>query len=79
MMKVIKKVYQPTEWVNLLVVVVEKPKVKKLRVCLDPRPLNVAIQHEYFQIPTLENIATRLTGAKIFLKLDTNQGIGKFN
>ena len=71
--KVIKKVDQPTEWVNSLVIV-EKPKTKKLRVCLDPRPLNVAIQREHFQIPTLDNIATRLTGAKIFSKLDANHG-----
>ena len=49
-MKVIRKVDQPTEWVNSLVVV-EKPKTKKLRVCLDPRPLNVAVKREHFQIP----------------------------
>lgn len=71
-MRVIKKVDQPTKWVNSLVVV-EKPKTK-LRVCLDPRPLNVAIQRKHFQIPTLDNIATRLTGAKIFSKLDANHG-----
>ena len=52
----------------------EKPKTKKLRVCLDPRPLNVAINREHFQIPTLDSIATRLTGAKIFSKLDANHG-----
>ena len=71
--KVIRKVDQPTEWVNSLVIV-EKPKTKKLRVCLDPRPLNVAIKREHFQIPTLDSIATRLTGAKIFSKLDANHG-----
>ena len=69
MMKVIRKVNQPTEWINSLVVV-EKPK----KVCLDPRPLNVAIRREHFQIPTLDNIATRLSGAKIFSKLDANHG-----
>ena len=70
--KVIRKVDQPTKWVNSLVIV-EKPKTKKLNVCLDPRPLNVAIKREHFQIPTLHSIATRLNGAKIS-KLDANHG-----
>ena len=59
-MDVIRKVDEPTEWVNSLVVV-EKPKSKKLRVCLDPRPLNKAIRREHFHLPTLEDITTRLT------------------
>ena len=68
----IRKVDEPTEWVNSLVVV-EKPKSKKLPVCLDPRPrLFTAIRREYYQLPTLEDIMTRLTGACAFLKLDAN-------
>ena len=39
-------------------VVVEKPKSSKLRICLDPRHLNKAIQGEHFQLPTLEDITT---------------------
>ena len=70
-MDVIRKVDEPIEWVNSLVVV-EKPKSKKLRICLDPRPLNKAIRREHFQLPTLEDITTRLTGACIFSKLDAN-------
>ena len=70
---VIRKVDEPTEWVNSLVVI-EKPKSKKLRICLDPRPLNTAIYREHFQLPTLEDITTRLTGARVFSKLDANHG-----
>ena len=62
-MKVIKKEEEPTEWVNAMVVV-EKPRTKKLRICLDPRPLNKAILREHYQLPSLEDISTRLTGAK---------------
>eukprot|EP00731_Ephydatia_muelleri_P013210 Em0007g520a len=72
-LKVIRKIEQPTEWVNSLVVV-EKHKTKKLRLCLDPRPLNKAIQREHFQLPTLEDIATRLSGATVFSTLDANHG-----
>ena len=71
--KVIKKVEEPTDWVNAMVVV-EKPCTKKLRICLDPRPLNKAILREHYQLPTLEDISTRLTGAKVFSKLDASHG-----
>ena len=70
---VIKKVDQPTEWVNS-VVVVEKPGSKKLRICLDPRPLNEAIQREHYKMPTIEEITTRVAGATVFSKLDANHG-----
>ena len=69
---VIRKVDEPTEWVNSMVVA-EKPN-GDLRVCLDPRDLNKAIKREYYQLPTFEEIASRLSGAKIFTKLDANKG-----
>ena len=70
---VIRKVDEPTQWVNSLVVV-EKPKSRKLRICLDPRHLNKAIQRKHFQLSTLEDITTRLSGAQRFSKLDANHG-----
>ena len=60
-MGVIRKVDEPTEWV-------------KLCVCLDLRPLNKAICRKHFQLPTLEDITTRLTEACVFSKLDANHG-----
>lgn len=39
--KVIEKVEKPTKWVNSIVLL-EKPN-GKLRICLDPRNVNVAI------------------------------------
>ena len=69
---VIQKVDEPTEWVNSMVVA-EKPN-GDLRVCLDPRDLNKAIKREYYQLPTFEEIASRLNGAKIFTNLDANKG-----
>lgn len=63
---------EPTEWVNSIVCA-EKSN-GKLRICLDPRDLNKAIKREYYQLPTIEEITTRLAGAKIFSKLDANSG-----
>lgn len=62
---VIKKIDQPTDWVNSLVIA-EKVKTEKLRLCLDPRDLNKAIKREHFQLPTIEEITSRLSGATVF-------------
>ena len=54
-------------------VVVEK-KNGDLRICLDPRDLNQAIQREHYPLPTIEEIATRLERAKVFTVLDIHCG-----
>ena len=64
----IEKVDQPTEWVNSIVIV-EKPD-GNLRICLDPKDLNRAVKREHFQLPTSTEITSKLTGAKVFSKLD---------
>ena len=46
----------------------------KLRICLDPRDLNRAILREHYPLPTIEGVATRLHGAKVFTKLDVRSG-----
>ena len=43
-------------------------------LCLDPKDLNQAIQREHYPLPTIEDIATRLHGAKVFTKLDVRNG-----
>ena len=69
---VIKRIGEPTNWLNSLVLV-EKPD-GSLRICLDPRDLNKAIKREHYQLPTFNEIASRLTGATKFTKLDANKG-----
>ncbi|KAL9973467.1 hypothetical protein ACROYT_G019932 [Oculina patagonica] len=68
----IEKVDQPTEWVNSIVIV-EKPD-GNLRICLDPKDLNRAVKREHFQLPTATEITSKLTGAKVFSKLDAKDG-----
>ncbi len=67
------KITEPKEWVNGLVVV-EKNKKDKLRVCLDPRDLNKAIQRPHYPLPTLEDITSKLAGAQYFSVPDTRSG-----
>ena len=61
---VIRKVDRPTDWVNSIAIV-EKPGTGRLRICLDPKHLNEAIRREHFQLPTVEEIASRVSGAKV--------------
>lgn len=70
--EIIYPVTTPTPWVSSLVVV-SKPN-GKLRLCLDPKDLNKAIQREHYPLPTIEDVATRLHGAKVFTKLDVRNG-----
>ena len=68
---VIAPVNEPTEWVSSMLVVA---KPNKLRICLDPRDLNKAIRREHYQMPTVEEVVTRLTQAKKFTVVDAKDG-----
>ena len=67
--QIIVKVDEPTDWVNLLVVV-EKLQTGKLRTCLDPKALNEAIRRPHYPMYTLEDITSKLTNATCFSLLD---------
>ena len=54
-------------------VIVVKPN-SKIRICLDPRNLNQAIQRPKYQMPTLEEILPRLARAKVFSTLAAKDG-----
>ena len=69
---IIEAVEKPTEWISSMVVITKKDS--KLRICLDPKDLNRAIRRENYQLPTIEDIATRLHGAKVFTVLDVRHG-----
>ena len=69
---ILTSVTEPTPWVSSVVVVPKKDG--KLRICLDPKELNKAVQREHYPLPTIEEIATRLYGAKCFSILDVRNG-----
>ena len=69
---IITPVTEPTKWISSMVEVV-KPN-GKIRICLDPRDLNQAVQREHYPLPTIEDISTRLEGAKVFTKCDVRNG-----
>ena len=70
--EVIKKVQEPTDWVNSMVCT--KKSDGTLRVCLDPKDLNKAIKRCHHKTPTLEELTHKLAGATVFSKLDAKNG-----
>ena len=70
--EIIQPVTEPTAWINSIVVVSKKNG--SLCICLDPKDLNKTIQHHHYLLPTIEDIATRLHGAKVFTIVDVKNG-----
>ena len=68
---VIEPVTRPTPWISSMLAVPQKHG--KIRICLDPKDLNKAVLRDY-PMPTIEDIATRLHGDKVFTVLDAKNG-----
>lgn len=62
----------PTEWTSPLVVV-PKPD-GDIRICVDMRRANGAIERERHPIPTIEEVLHDLNGSTVFSKLDLRWG-----
>ena len=69
-LKVIEKIAEPTDWVSSMVTV-QKPN-GSLRICLDPKDLNLAIKREHFPMATADEIFSQMADAKLFTKLDAS-------
>ena len=52
--------------------VVHKPS-GKLRVCIDPQPLNAALKRENYKLPVFDDVLSKLKDAKVFSKLDVRE------
>lgn len=66
---IVGKVNYPTDWVNSLTMVHKGDG--DLRLCLDPKDLNEAIKRQHFQMPTFEDISSKLAGSSVFSILDS--------
>ena len=62
---------EPTEWVNQMAIV--RKSNGKLRICLDPQPLNKVLKRERYRLTTFDDIVPNLNQAKIFTKLDVKE------
>ena len=69
---IIEKVHGPTPFVSPLVVIPKKDG--DIRLCVDMRMANKAIQRESHPTPTSDDLIHVLNGAKVFSKLDLRSG-----
>ena len=69
---VIKRQEEVTPWVSN-VLCTPKPN-GKIRICLNPKPLNKALKRPYHYAPTMEDIIQKLHGCKYFSALDQSSG-----
>ena len=70
---VLTPVTEATDWVSSMVIV-QKPS-GQIRICLDPKDLNRAIKREYYPMPTVEEVSTRLKNTRLFTVLDAKNGL----
>ena len=68
---VLVPVTERTEWVSQMAVV--RKSNGKLRICIDPQPLNTALMREHYRLTTLEDLLPILANARIFNKLDIQE------
>ena len=62
---------EATDCVSSMVTVV---KPNKLRICIDPKDITRAIKRPYYPLPTIGEVATSLSKAKVFSVLDAKSG-----
>ena len=82
-LRILEEVKEHTDWVNLYVIM-EKDTgshhstnhtiKKKLRICLDPRDLNEALEREPYHIHSVDEITVKLQGMTVFTIVDFKKG-----
>lgn len=65
---------EPTPWVSPILVVKKPKSPNQIRICVDMRAPNKAIQRERHLTPTIDEIIAKVNGARHFAKLDLNAG-----
>ena len=76
---VIMEVHEATPWINSFVIVeIVKDGKKKLRICLDPKPLNKAIMHEPYITRTPDDVYHKLANAKYITVIDFKKSFWQF-
>ena len=84
---VLEPVKDHTEWVNLYVIVEKEVQIdssnahmpghtikKKLRICLDPKDLNEALEWEPYYSRTVNELISKFNGAVFFTIVDLDKG-----
>lgn len=68
---VIREATEATPAVSPMVIVKQKGQI---RICIDPTDVNKNVIRRHYPLKTLEEIAAKISGSKIFSKLDCKKG-----
>ena len=71
-MEIVTPVDTPTDWISSLVVVAKSNN--KIRLCIDPKPLNKALKRNNYAMPTIDDVLPDLQEARYFTHLDAKNG-----
>lgn len=71
-MGIIEPITEPTEWCAPMVPVTKKDG--RVRICVDLKRLNEAVQRERLVLPTLDDVSPDLVGSSVFSTLDASSG-----
>jgi hypothetical protein len=69
---VIEPVNEPSAWISALLVTTRADG--RIRICLDPKPLNNALLRNHFRTQTIDDILPQLANAKVFSTCDAKNG-----
>lgn len=64
--KIIEPVNDSCDWVSNIVII-EKPN--KLRICLDPKFLNMSIKNHFYEIPSFEELKPKFANKKTIFSI----------
>ena len=73
---VIRRVDTLTNWISVLVVTTKKNG--KVRLCIDPKPLNEASHTNHYPLPTIDDVLPLLSKARVLTILDAKMGSGTY-
>ena len=71
-MGIIEPVDVPTDWISSMVVTTKRNG--KLRLCIDPKPLNQALKRNHYPLPSIDDLLPDLANAKVFSVADAKNG-----
>ena len=70
-LEIIEPITKPTEWISATVLIVKNGKI---RLCIDPKPLNKALKRSHYPLGTIDDILSDLANARIFTVADVKNG-----
>ena len=62
----------PTDWISSMIVATRRNG--KIRLCIDPKPLNKALKRNRYPVPLLDDLLTQQTNVKVFSVINAKIG-----